>query len=281
MDNNENVVVETTENVDVQATEELVDGSSVATDTLGSEQNATNAEEKLYTQADIDRLVNEKVDELLPRKLERAKSKLQREYQERYGRTETVLNAGLGTTNIDDATKKLSDFYKAKGIVIPDEPRYSEADLKVLANAEANEIINSSYEDLVEEVDRLADKGIDRMTAREKLVFTKLAEERKRQESVRDLAQIGVKPEALNDSDYLEFANKLNPSLSAKEKYEMYLKIKPKPKVETIGSMKGATSKDNGVKDFYTYEESLKFTKADFDRNPELYKAVEKSMQKW
>ena len=61
----------------------------------------------------------------------------------------------------------------------------------------------------------------------------------------------------------------------------MYLKIKPKPKVETIGSMKGATSKDNGVKDFYTYEESLKFTKADFDRNPELYRAVEKSMQKW
>ena len=238
-------------------------------------------EEKLYTQADIDRLVNEKVDELLPRKLERAKSKLQREYQERYGRTETVLNAGLGTTNIDDATKKLSDFYKAKGINIPDEPRYSEADLKVLANAEANEIINSSYEDLVEEVDRLADKGIDKMTAREKLVFTKLAEERQRQESVRDLAQIGVKPEALKNSEFVEFANKLNPSLSAKEKYEMYMKFKPKPKVETIGSMKGATSKDNGVKDFYTYEESLKFTKKDFDRNPELFKAVEKSMLKW
>lgn len=274
LEDNENVVLEGTENVDEQATETLVDGSSVATTT-------EQVEEKLYTQADIDRLVNAKVDELLPRKLERAKSKLQREYQERYGRTETVLNAGLGTTNIDDATKKLSDFYKSKGINIPDEPRYSEADLKVLANAEANEIINSSYEDLVEEVDRLADKGIDKMTAREKLVFTKLAEERQRQESIKDLASIGVKPEALSDSEFVEFANKLNPSLSAKEKYEMYLKIKPKPKVETIGSMKGATSKDNGVKDFYTYEESLKFTKADFDRNPELYKAVEKSMQKW
>ena len=276
MDNNENVVVETTENVEVQATETIAEGTEATTNV-----NDNVTEEKLYTQADIDRLVNEKVDELLPRKLERAKSKLQREYQERYGRTETVLNAGLGTTNIDDATKKLADFYEAKGIVIPKEPRYSEDDLKVLANAEANEIINSSYEDLVEEVDRLADKGIDKMTAREKLVFTKLAEERKKQESIRDLASIGVKPEALSDSEFVEFANKLNPSLSAKEKYEMYLKIKPKPKVETIGSMKGATSKDNGVKDFYTYEESLKFTKADFDRNPELYKAVEKSMQKW
>jgi hypothetical protein len=61
----------------------------------------------------------------------------------------------------------------------------------------------------------------------------------------------------------------------------MFIKFKPKPKVETIGSMKGATSKDNGVKDFYSYEESLQFTKEDFDRNPELFKAVEKSMLKW
>jgi hypothetical protein len=276
LEDNKDVVVETTENVEEQATEKLVDGAKATTNV---DENVT--EEKLYTQADIDRLVNEKVDEILPRKLERAKSKLQREYQERYGRTETVLNAGLGTNNLEAATKKLSDFYKSKGINIPDEPTYSEYDLKILANAEANEIINSSYEDLVEEVDRLANKGIDKMTAREKLVFTKLAEERQRQESVRDLAQLGVKPEALNDSEYIEFANKLNPSLSAKEKYEMYLKIKPKPKVEPIGSMKGATSKDNGVKDFYTYEESLKFTKADFDKNPELFKAVEKSMLKW
>lgn len=276
MEDNENVVLESTENVEVQATETIAEGAEA---TASVNDNVT--EEKLYTQADIDKLVNEKVDEILPRKLERAKSKLQREYMEKYGRTETVLNAGLGTSNIEDATKKLSDFYKSKGIAIPDLPTYSEADLKVLANAEANEIINAGYEDLVEEVDRLADKGLDKMTAREKLVFTKLATERQRQESVRDLAKIGVKPEVLNDSEFIEFANKLNPDLPANEKYEIYLKFKPKPKVETIGSMKGATSKDNGVKDFYTYEESLKFTKADFDKNPELFRAIEKSMLKW
>lgn len=276
MEDNENVVLEGTENVEEQATEKLVDGAKVTTETT-----ETVEDEKLYTQADIDRLVNEKVDELLPRKLERAKSKMQREYMEKYGRTETVLKAGLGVENLEQATNKLADFYKSKGIPIPDHNTYSEHDLGLLANAEANEIINSGYDDLVEEVDRLAEKGIDRMTTREKLVFTKLAEERQRQESVKELAQIGVKPEALEDSEFKDFANKLNPDLSAKEKYEMYLKFKPKPKVETIGSMKGATSKDKGVKDFYTYEESLQFTKADFDRNPELFKAVEKSMQKW
>jgi len=272
--NNENVVLEGTENVGEQATEQLVDGSKVTTEAEG-------ADEKLYSQADLDRMINERVDELLPRKLERAKAKLTREYEDKYSRVETVLNAGLGTNNLDEATNKLADFYKQKGINIPDQPKYTERDLGLLANAEADEIIKLGFDEIVEETDRLAEKGIDRMTEREKLVFTRLAEVRQKQESIKELAKLGVKEEALDDSDFKEFANKLNPELSPKEKYELYLKIKPKPKVEPIGSMKGATSKDNGVKDFYTYEESLQFTKADFDRNPELFKAVEKSMQKW
>lgn len=272
--NNENVVLEGTENVGEQATEQLVDGSKVTTEAEG-------ADEKLYSQADLDRMINQRVDELLPRKLERAKAKLTREYEDKYSRVETVLNAGLGTNNLDEATNKLADFYKQKGINIPDQPKYTERDLGLLANAEADEIIKLGFDEIVEETDRLAEKGIDRMTEREKLVFTRLAEVRQKQESIKELAKLGVKEEALDDSDFKEFANKLNPELSPKEKYELYLKIKPKPKVEPIGSMKGATSKDNGVKDFYTYEESLQFTKADFDRNPELFKAVEKSMQKW
>ena len=32
---------------------------------------------------------------------------------------------------------------------------------------------------------------------------------------------------------------------------------------------------------FYSYEEAVKFTKSDFDKNPELLKAVEASMSKW
>ena len=106
LDDNENVVVETTENVEEQATEKLVDGSSVATGTEVVENSDNNGNEKLYTQADIDKLVNAKVDELLPKKLERAKSKMQREYMEKYGRTETVLKAGLGVENIEQATDK-------------------------------------------------------------------------------------------------------------------------------------------------------------------------------
>ena len=274
LDNNENVVVETTENVEEQATEQLVDGAKVTTDTNIADNN-NSGEEKLYSQSEIDKMVNERINELLPKKLERAKSKLQREYMEKYGRTETVLKAGLGVDDIDQATDKLTDFYKSKGINIPSEPTYSERDLDVLANAEADEIINLGYDELVEEVDRLADKGADKMTPREKLVFQKLAEERMKQESVKELAQIGVKPEALNDSEYKEFASKLNPSLSAKDKYEMYMKFKPKPKVEPIGSMK-STQKDK-VKDYYSDDEISRMTLDDLD-DPNVWAAVRKSM---
>ena len=144
---------------------------------------------------------------------------------------------------------------------------------------EASEIIKSGYDDIVEELDLLANKGVNNMTQREKIMFSALEAERKRQAGIKELASIGVKPEALEDRDYKEFESKLNPEMSQKEKYEMYLKFKPKPKVEQIGSMK-TTVPDNKVKDFYTPDEVRKLTSKDLD-NPEIMKAVEKSMTMW
>ena len=62
---------------------------------------------------------------------------------------------------------------------------------------------------------------------------------------------------------------------------EMYLKFKPKPKVEKIGSMKNDESDKEKVKDFYTFDEASKFTRADLYANPKLEKAIENSMTKW
>lgn len=69
MEDNENVVLEGTENVGEQATEQLVDGAKVTTEDNVVDNDDKGAE-KLYSQADLDKLVNERVDELLPRKLE-------------------------------------------------------------------------------------------------------------------------------------------------------------------------------------------------------------------
>jgi hypothetical protein len=263
---NKDLVTDVTENVE-QPTEEVVE---TATEEV-VEQPKTYTEEEL----------NARVDELLAKKIARKEARIRKEYDKKYGRLENVLKAGTGEEDLDKLTDTFTSFYAKKGIEIPKEPTYNDNDMKVLANAEAQSIIESGFDEVVEEVDRLAELGVDNMTSREKLVFTKLAEYRKSEQDRVELAKIGVSEKALEDNEFIEFASKLNPSMSVKDKYEMYTQYKPKPKVETMGSMKNATSTDTGVKDFYTRDEALKFTKKDFDKNPALYKAVEQSMLKW
>lgn len=265
MEDNKELVNET-ENVELP-TEEVV--APITEEVI--EQPKTYTEEEL----------NARVDELLAKKIARKEARIRKEYDKKYGKLENVLKAGTGEEDLNTITDTLSSFYAKKGIEIPKEPTYNESDMKVLANAEAQSIIDSGFEEVVEEVDRLAELGVDNMTSREKLVFTKLAEYRKSEQDRKDLAKIGVGEAALQDNEFIEFASKLNPNLSTKEKYEMYTQYKPKPKVETMGSMKNNTSTDTGVKDFYTRDEALKFTKKDFDKNPALFKAVEQSMLKW
>ena len=274
MEDNEIVEQTTdTENVDTLSTEELEERQDT---TEAPETTETVEEEK-----EVEKFTQEEVNQIVQERLRRQESKIRNEYEEKYSKVETVLNAGLGTDNIEDATNKLTEFYKSKGINIP-EHKLTAREEQILADAEANDIIADGYDELVREVDRLANKGADNLTSKEKLIFTKLAAERTTQEAIKDLAKIGVGQEVLEDKEFKEFSNKLNPKLSVKEKYEMYEKLKPKKEIETIGSMKNTPNdKDKGVKDFYTRDEALKFTREDFDKNPELFKAVERSMAKW
>lgn len=278
LDNENEDVVDTTENVVEQTTEQIAEGAEVTTE--------EKSEGKTYTDADIEKLVNERVDKLLPSKIERAKSKIQREYEDKmvkYEQMENILKAGMKTEDTDDLLSKMTAYYEEQGVEIPKMPKYSERELKLLGEAEAQEIIDSGYDDIVSETDRLASKGLDKMNDIEKITFQRLAAERKRQEAMQELNKIGVGVEELDKKEYREFAEKLNPSMSEKEKYEMYLKFKTKKKVETIGSMTNAENTKPTVKDFYTREEAEKFTREDFDKNPKLYEAVVNSMQsgKW
>ena len=113
------------------------------------------------------------------------------------------------------------------------------------------------------------------MTQRDKVIFSKIASERQRIEEEKALASIGVGKDAINEQDFKDFAEKLNSSLSLKEKYEMYLQFKPKKEFKQIGSMKNGAA--NKVKDHYSTEEIERLTLDDLD-NPEVWEAVRKSM---
>lgn len=261
------------EKVDTLSTEEKEDnGGLEATEFTEGKSDVKEESEAKFTQEELNDIVKDR--------LSRQERKIRDEYEQKYGRMEMVLNAGLQTSDIDEATQKLEDFYKKQGVVIP-ERRLTEREEQILANAEAEDIISDGYEAIVRRASAMASKGADNMTAKEKLVFSRLDAERRRQESIQELARIGVGKELLEDKEFAEFSDKLNPKLSMKEKYEMYERMKPKKRIETMGSMRGNFSKDDGVKEFYSVEEARRFTKEDFDRNPALFRAVERSMAKW
>ena len=266
MEGHENLVTEVTENVDTTTTEEIV-GEVVETP-------------KTYTQEEVDSIVGERLAR------ERAKNtrneaRIRKDYERKYGQLESVLKAGTGKESIEEMTTTFADFYKSKGIEIPAEPTYSAKDIEVLARAEAKDIINGGLEDVVEEVDRLAGIGAANMNARERALFKELAEYRQNAEKGLELSKLGVSEDVYTSAEFKEFAGQFNPSTPITKIYEIYNKMQPKKEIRTMGSMITNTPAETGVKDFYTRDEALKFTKKDFDSNPELFKAVERSMTKW
>lgn len=252
MDNMENLV-EQTENV-VVTTEETP---------------------KTFTQEDVDRMVKEKLDEVLPSKIARREAKLRKEYEEKYGRLENALRAGTGKDTVEEQTETLEKFYESKGIKIQKKPTYSDRDMETLARRDAEDIISGGYEEVVEETDRLSKKGIANMTAREKALFKTLAEHRQSTERGRELSKIGVTEDVYNSQEFKDFASKFSASTPIKDVYDIYAKTKPRKDFKTAGSMKQTV--DNGVKDYYSPEEIDRLSMKDLD-DPRVWEAVRRSM---
>ena len=251
MENMENLEVVTSENVE-QTTEQTP---------------------KTYTQEEVDAIVGKRVA--------RNTAKITKQFERKYSGLTDVLKAGTGKETVEEITDTFKQFYQKKGIQFAQKPDYSAADIELLAKAEADDIIRSGYEEVVEEVDRLTDLGVANMTPREKAVFKTLAEHRQQAERGRELSKIGVTEDVYNSKEFADFASKFAPSTPVRDIYDIYAKTQPKKEIKTMGSMKNSNSGDNGVKDFYTPEEARRFTKKDYDNNPALFAAVEKSMLKW
>ena len=259
MEMNENLVTEeVTENVE-NTTEEIVE----------------QVEEPVRTYTD------EEVNEIVGKKLARQEAKIRKEYNRKYSRLESVLKAGTGEETVEGMTNKFADFYRSKGFDIPEEPIYSSKDAEILARADADEIIESGFDEVVEEADRLNAIGVENMSARDKALFIKLTDHIKKTETSRELSKLGVTEDVYNSKEFNDFMKKFEGSKTPiKEIYEIYNKTQPRKEIKTMGSIK-QTTVDTGVKDFYSRDEAMKFTREDFDKNPALFEAVQKSMLKW
>ena len=236
-------------------------------------EQTTEQTPKMFTQ--------EEVNEIVGKSKARARAKIEKEYQRKYGDLTDVLKAGTGKESVEEMTDTFKQFYQKKGIRFPEKPAYSESDISVLANADAEEIIRSGYEEVVEEVERLADIGAEKMTAREKVLFKTLADYRNNTDRSRELHKIGVTEDIYESKEFKDFAGKFSPTTPVKDIYDIYAKTQPKKNIKPMGSMKNNTSEDGMVKDFYTPEEARSFSRKYLDEHPEVFKAIENSMLKW
>lgn len=235
-------------------------------------------EDRKYTDKDV--------DDIVARKIARERTKAEKEAQQikaQLNKTEQLLKAFTGTESLTDAEETLRNQYAEQGMEMPkfDETYLDERRINTIAEAEAKQVIEAGYEDVVEEVERLARIGVENMNPVDKAMFMQLAKARKDIESKKELEKLGLTEDIFNDQEFNEFRKKINESVPINEVYEMYNKLKPKEvkKIKPLGSM--TTPAETKPKDFYTYEESLKFSKEEIDNNPELFETLKRSMARW
>lgn len=229
---------------------------------------------KVYTEEDF-RIYKEEHDRRLDKKVSRAEAKIRKEYEKKYGNLESVLRAGTGKESVEEITDTFSNFYKEKGVPIPTTPQYNANDIKVLARAEADEIIGMGFDEVIEETDRLAKIGVANMNDREKEVFRTLAEYRQKEERNTEYEKLGVTKEVYTSQEFKDFASKFTKDTPVTEILNIYNSMKPRKEVQTAGSMK--TNRTDLVKDYYTDADLERMTEEDLDK-PGVWEAVRRSM---
>lgn len=270
-------VTDVTENTEAQPVEENEEGIEL-TDTASNNEEIESV--KTYTEEDLDRLVNERVNEILPNKIEREKRKIEKNYRDKlsnYEETESILSAALKTQGITEINKQMRELYKEQGIDIPvyQKPKHSDEDEKVLGETDAIKIIKLGFDEMQEEANRLADIGTDKMSVREKALFGKLAAELTNQKNKKELAKIGVKEDILETKEFKNFSSQFNNNVPIQDIYNMYQKFNNKDvkKYDQIGSLKN--NKEPIQKDFYSNEEIAKMSPEEIRKNFDI---IRKSM---
>lgn len=248
---------------------------------IAAEEAAENVEttteetEKTYTEKEVNELLKKKLDEVLPGKIARREAKIRKEYDRKYGDLEGVLRAGTGKESVEEITDSFKQYYEQRGVTMPKKQTFSDKDLEVLARADAEDIINSGYDEVAEEVERLTKIGADKMTPREKALFRALADHRRNADRGRELSEIGVTKETYDSPEFREFASKFTAATPIREIYDLYVKTQPKKEIRTMGSVKQAGG--GGTKDHYSPEEIDRLTLKDLD-DPKVWEAVRRSM---
>ena len=276
------VTEEVTENTDAQAVEKFGEGIEL-TDTAETEKETV--EETKEEQPKGRFMTDEEIDNLVMKKVNRRMAKLEAQKEKElsvYKDTENVLKSALGANNIDEANKKLREYYTAEGVKLPDvyKPGLTSREVEVLAKADAQDFIDDGYESMLNEANRLAAKEYKNLNERERIVFNTLAEKLTQEDNKRNLLKLGATEDILNDKDFIDFKNQFNSKTPIGDIYNLYLKTRDsKTKPVAMGSMKDTVAQKE-TKDFYSPTDVKNLSDDDWNK-PGVWERALASMKKW
>ena len=249
----------------------------------------TTQEVETPSQEDIERMIeeraNKKTEEQIEQRLIRDRISRERKQNKelaKYRQLENVIKAGLGVDNLDDAIGKTSEFYKEQGVNIPEfKDLYSERDEKILAKADAQEIIDLGKEEMEAEANRIASIPEAKRSLREKTIFNTLCQELISLRDVDELKSKGYKTDILQTKEFSDFRNQFNVNTPISKIVEMYNKMNGQvvEQPRSPGSAK-STKTVKKIKDYYSPEDFDKLTDEDL-RNPKIMEIVDKSRLQW
>ena len=275
-----------TENVETQTTEEFEDKGIELTDTADTEEQETVKEKEEVKQSLRELLKNnpdyqDEFSEMVKTRLDRQERGFQKELS-KYKDTENVLKSALHVNDMDEANKKLREYYEGEGIKLPEvyKPGLSSREIEVLAKADAQDFINEGYDSMVNEANRLASKKYENLNERERVIFNTLAEKLTEENNKRELLKLGAKEDVLGDKDFVAFKNKFNSNTTIGDIYSLYMKTQDGTKKPVaMGSMKDTTAQKE-VKAFYSPKDVENMTDDDWNK-PGAGEKVLASMKKW
>jgi len=267
-----------------ETSEEILEDVQVGASENEEQIQENTQEVETPSQEDIERQIEERANKRFEEKVEErlirdrnTRERKQNQELAKYRQLESIIKAGVGADNLDDAISKTSEFYKEQGIDIPDiKESYNERDEKILAKADAQEIIELGRNEIELEANRIASIPFEKRTTREKAIFDTLCKELISLKDVDDLKEKGYKTEILQTKEFNEFRNQFNTNTPISKIYEMYNKLNEKP-VEKPASAGSAKSENRQVAETFTPEKINSMTPQEISKywnNPAFRKVA-------
>jgi len=264
--NDEELENELIVNNDVPETSEK-DNNLENTETNASEVEEINQDEtqkEILSQEDIEKQIEERANKLFEEKVEdriirdrASRERKQKSEMAKYKQLESVITAGLGVETLEEAIEEASNFYKNQGIEIPEYvDERNEKEQKILARADANEIISLGMKEMEAEANRISNIPHNKRSVREQELFDTLCEAIIEERQTNELKTKGISTDILEEKSFKDFKKKFTINTPISEIYEMYmLKNKTSAEVkEKPASAGSAKSEGTQPKEVFTAE---------------------------